>query len=170
MILELVDRQLAGAHDQLPVARLSDHQRHPLLEIVEMRRWNVLEAGKVDRLDEHRLALGDRDGEIDFVLFVVQLDVETGDARIGEPAIGVERLDALEIGVEPRSIEVRLLAPGDFRALAGGERVLQAVFVDALDALEREAVNLDGSPLFARDARGEDRNGERDDRETHAWH
>ena len=82
-------------------------------------------------LTSDRLAFGDRHGEIDLVLLVVQLDVEAGDARVGKAAIGVERLDALEVGVEPRAIEEVLLAPGNFRALAGGERVLQAALVDA---------------------------------------
>ena len=37
---------------------------------------------------------------IDRVLLVVQLDVESGDPRVGIATVGIKRLDALEIGVE----------------------------------------------------------------------
>ena len=63
---------------------------------------------------------------VDRVLFVVQLDVEAGHARIGIPAVGVKRLDPLQVRVEARPVEVRLSAPGQLGALARGERVAQA--------------------------------------------
>ena len=123
-----------------------------------MRRRNGVESRKVDRLDEHRRAFGDRHREIDLVLLVVELDVEAGDPRVGIAAVGVERLNPLQVRVEARPVEEVFLAPGNFRALAGRERVLQATFVDRLDAFEREAVNLDGASLLA--ARGQRKDGE----------
>src|SRR3712207_8230190 len=58
--------------------------------------------------DAHRLALVDVQGDVDFVLLVVQLHVERADARIGEAAIGVERFDALQIGFEGAAVEIPL--------------------------------------------------------------
>ena len=67
---------------------------------------------KFDGRDAHRLALVDGHGEVDGVLLVVQLDVEAGDAGVGIAAVGVERLDALEVGVEAGPIEeLRLPCP-----------------------------------------------------------
>ena len=151
VVLQLVHRHLVGRDHELAIAGLPDLQRYPFLQVVEMGRRDVLEAGEIDRLDEHRRAFVNGDGQIDLILLVVQLDVEAGDARVGVAAVGVERLHPLQIGVEARPIEEGFLAPGDFRALAGGERVLQAALIDSLDALEGQAVDLDRAAFLAGD-------------------
>ena len=85
-----------------------------------------VEPDEVDRRDPDRFAFGDGDGDVDRVLFVVQLDVETGHARVGVPAVGVERLDPLQVRVEARPVEECLPAPGQLGALARRERIAQA--------------------------------------------
>ena len=84
VIAQLVERHFVRRHDELPIARLADLERHALLQIAEVRRRDDVEAGEVDRRDLHRLAFGDRDGEVDCVLLVVELDVEAGDAGVGD--------------------------------------------------------------------------------------
>ena len=69
----------------------------------------------------------------------------------GEPAVGVERLNPFQVRVETGTVEEVFFTPGDFRALAGGERLLEPALVDRLDALEREAVDLDRPSFFAGD-------------------
>src|SRR5205823_5599857 len=98
--------------------------------------------------DLHRRAFDDRHRDIDGILLVIQLDVETSDARVWKSAVAVEGLDSFQVRVEARAIEVPLPAPWQLRALARGERVLQARFIDRFDALERELVNLDGAFFF----------------------
>ena len=85
-------------------------------------------------------------GGVDFVLFVVQLDVETGHPRVGVPTIGVERLDPLQVRVEPRPVEECLPAPGQLGALARRQRSAQARLVDRVhtDELDR----TDGNRAF----------------------
>src|SRR4029079_5578339 len=100
---------------------------------------------------------------------LVQLDVEPCHARVGKTAVGIERLDALQVRVEPRTVEEIFFAPGNFRALAGGECVLQPPLVNGVDAVERQAVNLDRAGLLAGSARGDDEEA-RNDRQTHGWH
>src|SRR5471032_367776 len=133
-----------------------------------MRRRDDVESGEVNRLHEHRLAFRDRDGEIDFVLLVVELHVEAGDPRVGKSAVGVERLNALQVRVEARTVEEILLAPGDFRALAGRQRIFQTAYVNRLDAVEGEATNLDGPPLLAGGGTREDDENKCGDREAHS--
>ena len=83
VILQLVERQLAGRHDQLAVARRADLQRHLVLQRLQvLRRNDIVEADEVDGRNPDRFPFGDRDGDVDRVLFVVQLDVEAGDARV----------------------------------------------------------------------------------------
>ena len=170
VILQLVHRHLVRAGHELPIARLPHLQRHALLQIVEMCRRNDVESGKIDRTNEHRLAFRDRDRQIDFVLPVVELHVEAGDARVGESTIGVERLHALQVRVEARTVEDIFLAPGHFRTLAGRERIVQAADVNRVDAVEGEAVHRDGSAFLARSGTHEGREHERGDREAHHEH
>ena len=136
VVLQLVERQLASGHDKLAVARLSNLERHLVLQRVQMVGRNHVEPDEGDGGNPDGFAFGDRDGDVDRVLFVVQLDVETGHARIGIPAVGVERLDPLQVRVEASPVEVRLSAPGQLGALARGERVAQARRVDRLHADE----------------------------------
>src|SRR5207248_2873569 len=115
-----------------------------------------VEADKVDRGDVHRLAFGDRHRQIDCILLVVELDVESGDTRVGITAVGVEGLDAFEVRIEARTIEEILAAPGDLRALTRRQRVLEAAFVDRFDTLEGKAMDLNRPFFFAsgRERRG----------------
>ena len=136
MILQLVDRHLVGRDHQLTIARLSDLERRPFLQSVKVRGWNRLEADEIDRGDLHRLALGNRHGDVGGILLVVELDVESGDAGVRISTIVVERLDSFQIGVETRAVEITLAAPRQLRALTGRQRVLQAGFVNGFDAFE----------------------------------
>ena len=136
VIAQLVERQLVGRDDELAVARLPDLEGQVFFHLRQVVRRDDVEAGEVDRFDRDRFALGDGDRQVDRVLLVVELDVESCDARVGEAAIGVEGLNPLQVGIESRTIEVGLLAPRDPRALMRRERGLQARFVHVLDAVE----------------------------------
>ena len=139
-----------GRDHELTVARLADLERDFLLEICEVRGGDDVKARKIDRGDLHRLAFDDRQRDVDGVLLVVQLDVESGDARIRKAAVGVERLNALQVGIEPRAIEIVFPAPRQLRAFARRERRLEPRIIDCLDALELETVNLDRAFFFTR--------------------
>ena len=143
MIAQLVDRHLVRRDDQLPIARPADFQRHALLQVVQMTGRNAVEADEFDGRHPNRLALRNRDRHIDGVLLVVQLDVESGDPRVGIAAIGVKRLDALEIGVEAGPVEIRLPAPRQLRALPRGQHAFQPRLIHRLHPLESEAAHGD---------------------------
>ena len=70
-----------------------------------------VESDEVDGRNPHRVALLDGHGDVDLILLVVQLDVEANDARVRIAAIGIERLDALQIRVEAGAVEVVLPSP-----------------------------------------------------------
>jgi hypothetical protein len=126
VVFQLVERHLTSRHDQLPVARLSDLERHLILQRVQMLGGNVVEPYKGNGGNHHRFAFGDRDGDVDGILCVVQLDVESGHARIRISTVGIERLNPLQVRIKARPVEKRLSAPGELRALAGGEGLAQA--------------------------------------------
>ena len=171
VILELVHGHLVGADHELPIARLADLERDALFQFVEVRRRDRVEPGKRDRRDEHRLAFGDRNGEIDLVLLVVQLDVEPGDARVGISAVGVKRLNTFQIRVESRPVEEVFFTPRNLRALTGSQRVLETALVHCLHAFKGKAVDFYRSGLLAGGGagEGEDDQGNCGDRETHGW-
>jgi len=165
VILQLVHRHLVRADHELAISRLSDRERHPALEIGEMIGRDNVEAFEVDGRHVDGLAFGDGQRDVDGVLLLVQVHVEAGDARVGKSAIGIESLDTLEVRVEPRSIEVCLLAPRQLRALMCGERVLESALVDPLHALKFQAVNLD-RPFFLTAARNQREGKQRDSAEA----
>jgi len=76
--------------------------------------------------------------------------VEGGDARVGEPAVAIERLDAFEVGFERAAVEIGFVPPGNLRPALGLEGVGQRLLIDLLDPLEIEAVDLDVALLAAR--------------------
>src|SRR5262245_55050190 len=143
VVSELVDGHLVRGDDERAVARLAGLDRKPRLETVQAIGGNVFEPGEVDRGDENRIAFRDADGDRDLVLRVVELYVEPGDARVRIAAIGVERLDPLQVGIESSAVEVVLAAPGKLRALACRERAAQARLFNGLDAAELEFLDLD---------------------------
>ena len=117
-----------------------------------------VEADELDRRDGYRIALGDRQGDIDGVLLVIELHVEVGDVRVGKPAILIKGLNALEVGIEARTVEVSFTSPWDFRALLGRQRVPEPRLVDRMDTLKLQTVDADGSFLFARRDHSHERN------------
>jgi hypothetical protein len=117
-----------------------------------------------DRGNERRLSFRNADNHIDLVLLVIQLDVEGTDARVGEPAIAVERLDSFEVGVERAAIEIGLMAPRQARSLFRLQGGREGLLVDLLDALEIEFVNRDVALLAAsgrQEGNEEDQNGKK---------
>ena len=150
MIAQLVERHFVGAHHQLPVARPAGLDRHARLEIVQVPGRNDVEADKVDRRHLDRIAFGDLDGEIDLGLIGTEFDIEAGHSRVGIAAIGVERFDALEVGVEPRPVEVSLTSPWNLGALLGRQGSAQTPFVDGVNAVEFQTVDNDGALFPAR--------------------
>ena len=111
VVLQFVDRHLVRRDDELPVARRADLERNLFHHLSEMVGWDHVESDEVDGRNRHRFAFLDGHGDVDLILLVVQLDVEAGDARVRIAAIGKERLDALQIGVEARAVEVVLPSP-----------------------------------------------------------
>ncbi len=170
VVPQLVQRHLVRGDDELPVARRADLERKILLELGEVCRGDLIEADEVDGRHLDRFAFGDRDGEIHFVLFVVELYVEAGDARIRVSPIGIERLNALQIRIEAGAVEVVLPAPGKDGTLLGRERAFQTSFVNGLGAFERDAVNLDRPFFLASGCKRHGKQRDGPDQGTHGWH
>ncbi len=173
VVAQLVDRQFVSRHHQLAVARLTHLQRRARSHFGQVRFRNDVEADEFDGCDLDRLSLRHGDGQLDGILFVVELDVESGDAGIGISAIGVKGLDAFEIRLEPRTVEVVLLAPGDDRAFLGRQHRSKARLVDRIDALEGKRLDRDGSSFFTR-RRDDDETKKRERRQStheppHMW-
>jgi hypothetical protein len=118
-----------------------------------------IESDEVDRRDLDRLPLGDRDRDVDRILLVVQFDVETGHARIRIPAVRIERLNSLQVGVEASTIEERLLSPGQPVALVRRERRPKPRDVDGLHSFEIEGVN-NNRPFFLTGGRSHEQTSE----------
>src|SRR5689334_13519292 len=110
-------------------------------------RNHVAEPDKIDRGNLDRLALDDGYRYVDSVLLVVQFDVEAGDTGIRVSAVGVKRLNSLQVGVEPGSVEERLLSPGQLVALTCGERAAEPRRVHSLHALEIQGVDENRPPF-----------------------
>src|SRR5215831_13540152 len=108
-----------------------------------------IEAGEMNGRDADRFALRDGDGDVGFVLFVVQLDVEGGNTRIGVTAVCVVRPDAFEISVESRLLEGGFLTPRQLGTDARGEHALQLRLVNRLDPAERQGVDLNDAAVLA---------------------
>ena len=136
MIAQLVERHFMRRDDELPIARQADRQRRLSLERGEVRRRDDIEAAEHDRRDLDWIAFRDRDADVGRVLLRIELHIEAGHPRVGISTVGVESLDALEVRVEARSVEVILLPPRQDRALVGGEGVFQPRLIDGLHAAE----------------------------------
>ena len=160
MILQLVQRHLVRRHHELPIAGRADLQRHLRLQLFEMIGGDDVEADVLDAGDLDRFPFGNRQRDVDLILLVVQLHVEAGHAGVGIAAVAVEGLNPFQIGVEPRAVEVGLLPPRNLRALARGECVAQAPRINGFDAVELQAVHLDGALFFTggSEGRGNDQN------------
>ncbi len=143
VVAQEVERALARRHGELPIERLVRLQRQAVAQRALLPRRQHVEPRQVDPGDQRRLPFRDADDDVDLVLLVIELDVERADARVGIPAVAIERLDAFEVGLERAPIEVGLVAPGQLGAAPGLERRGQRLRVDSLDALEVEAVDLD---------------------------
>ena len=149
VIAKLVERELLGGDDLLPIARQSCLERHRLLHRAEVFGRDDREAVEVHVRDPDGLAFRDRQRDVDRVLLAVQLHVERGDARVGVAAIRVEDRDAHQVVVEPAAIEVFLLAPREDRARLRRERFPELPLVHGLHAFERDLADLDGALLVA---------------------
>ena len=125
VIAQLGHHHVVRREDEPLIARLARRDRQPCLEALEMVGGNAVEPVEDDLLDDRRLAFVDLNGDGDLVLRVVQLDIDADDLRSGIAAIGVERLDALDVAIELRAIEKLLARPRQESALARGENGLQ---------------------------------------------
>ena len=127
VIAQLGDRHVVRREDEPLIARLACRDRQPRLEPLEMVGGNAVEPVEDDLLDDRRLTFVDFNGDGDLVLRVVQLDVDADDFRPRIAAIGVERLDALDVAIELWAIEKPLARPWQESALARRENPLQLV-------------------------------------------
>ena len=93
------------------------------------------------------------------------LTSKAGHARVRVPAVGVERLNSLQVGVEASTVEERLLSPGQPVALARRERVAEPRRVDRLHALEIERVD-ENRPFFFTAGRSHEQAREDDAEDT----
>src|SRR5262249_7978273 len=92
----------------------------------------------------------------------VELYVEIRDTSVGIPTIGIERLNPLEVHIEPRTIEVVLFSPWDDRALASGQGGFESRLVHTLDPHDCNLFDSDCASSFTGNGSGE-RGKQRDD-------
>src|SRR5262249_30317260 len=150
-------------------------QRQRSMERVEMGRRDDVEPLKVHGRDTNRLALVDRDSDVDRVVLVVELDVEACDTGIGKAAVRVERLDSLQIRVESAAVEESsLLLPrymdieeGQFGVFACRENGLQRIDIDRMRTLDLQRADGNRPFVFTRDRR---RNEDNDDTQPQTAH
>ena len=112
VVAQRVERALARRDGQLAIERLLRLQRQRVAQAPLLARRQHVEAGQIDPGDERRLPFRDPDDDVDLVLLVIQLDVEGADARVGESAIAIERLEPFEVGLERAAIEIGFVPPG----------------------------------------------------------
>ena len=112
LVAQRVERALARGDGQLAIERLLHLQGKRVAEAPLLARRQDVEAGQIDSGDERRLPFRDPDDDVHLVLLVIQLDIEGADARVGESAIAIERLEAFEIGLECAAIEIGFVPPG----------------------------------------------------------
>ena len=164
VIAQLVQHQFLRRDNLLPVPRLADLERHAISHGEEVVGRNRLETGEADAGNPYGLALGHRQRHIGRILLAVQLHVERRDSRIRITPVGVKGLDASQIGVELRSIEVVLLAPRQYRTGLGRQCLLKLRFIHGLDAVEGNPADLDAVLLVAsggRERRAEEKDANR---------
>jgi hypothetical protein len=149
VVLQLVDRHLVRRDDQLPVARRADLERNFLHQGGKVVGWDHVESHEVEGRNLHRCAFLDGHGDVDLILLAVQLDVEADDARVRIAAIGIERLDALQVRIEAGAVEVVLPSPRNNGALPCSKGVLEFSFVDLLDAFEGQTMDRDRAFFLA---------------------
>ena len=175
VVAQFVHRQFVRGGHRLPIARLPDDQRVLFLQLLKMIGGHGVEAAELDRRHSDRLPFVDSDRDIDRVLPTVQPDVDVGDARVGEAAVGVEGLDALQVGIKAAAVEGVLLRPGQLpaddghhRVLARGQCALQQGDVHMRRSRELERMHGHGSALLAGGGGYRDEHDER--QETSAAH
>ena len=149
LVAQRVERTLARGNGQLPIERLFHLEGKRVAEAPLLAWSQHIEAGEINAGDERRLPFREPDDDVDLVLRVIQLDVERADARVGESAIAIERLQPFEVGFERAAIEIGFVPPGQPGSALGLKRSGERLLVDLLDALEIEAVNLDVALLAA---------------------
>jgi hypothetical protein len=111
VVAERVDRHLVRGDDQRAIPRLSDLEGNPALQPLEPVRRDVVETREFDGGHEHGLGFSDADGNLDLVLRVVELNVETGHPCVGVPTIGIKGFNPLQVGIEAAPVEVVLAPP-----------------------------------------------------------
>lgn len=144
-----IEHRFAGRLGQRSIERLPDFQWNPPFQAKETSRRQEIESREIDSLDERRLPLLDVHRDVDGVLLLVQLHVERRDSGAWIPTIAIKRDDPFQVGVELLPGEIVLLAPGEFRALNGGEDRAQLSMIDGLYARELQPVNADRLVLQA---------------------
>jgi hypothetical protein len=142
-IAQFVRRAFPRAKDELAIERTIDTELHRFLQPLAVTLREHLETDQLDPGDANRLAFGDVNGDRDGVLGPVEVDVERGDVGVGKTAIAVERLDALQIGIEGAPVEIPLASPRQPRALPRLEDPLQRIGVHLLHADKVQAGNPD---------------------------
>ncbi len=153
MILQLIERGLTAGLQQRPIQRLPCLERKVVFERCPMLLRQRLESTERDALDPNGLALGNRDGNADGCLRVVQLRIERRHSCVRIAAVLVERNDAFEIRLELVAAEIVLRAPGNLRAGRGGQDRLQLTGCDRLGSLECETRDLDAALFLTRRGR-----------------
>ena len=139
-----------GRENRSLIARVAGLDQQLVGQPLEMFGGNRVEPFERDVLHDHRLPFGDLDRDVDLGLVRIQSGVDADDFGIGVAAVGVIRLDALDVAVELCAIEVVPARPREEPILTRGDDALELLGFDRLDAAERDRRDLHVAGLAAR--------------------
>lgn len=137
-LAKFIDRLFMSRNHLLTVSRLSNFQRHGLAQGRLPVGRNDVEPLEVDRHDRDWTSFVDGQCQIDGIPLVVEFDVEGGDAGLGESAVGVERFDPLQVGIETAAVEEGLPPPRNSRADPRRQSAAQPRRIHRLNTCEVE--------------------------------
>ncbi len=157
VVAQLGHGHVVRREDEPLVARRARRDRKPRLQPLDMLGRYAVEPVEDDLLHDRGLAFVDLNRDCDFVVRVVQLDVDADDFRPRISAIGIKRLDALHVAIELGAIEKALARPRQEAVLARRENRFQLAGRHRARAAERDRRHLHVTGLAAR------RRGRRDE-------
>src|SRR5687767_14626171 len=130
VVSQFVQRPFTGCPSDQSIEWSIDAQPDRFLQPATVGFRQYVEARQLDRGHTDGLSFRNVDSDGNFVLCVVQRDVERRDARVRKTTVAIEDLDAFEVRLERAPIEVSFPSPWDPRAASRLEGVLQRTFIN----------------------------------------